>query len=477
MKIAILDEPQLEFAGGSRHIDPRSGITNYGPADAADTKVRTIRAAIVGTQEAIEGVRGWLDRCREPIAAKLSHLSHYYVPFPGFDTSAGYRSTIVINSRLERRINRRALNKIVGLKPPDAIRQAVDLYDAELTALNEEPQCDVVIVCKPEALAERGEPIEDPRRPWKAAKPTSLGFDFHELLKARSLRTTRPIQVIKRETWDPTFKPKDRDDRRPQQDEATKAWNLHTALYYKAGGVPWRMTRDNSELTNCFVGVSFYRSTDGQTLQTAVAQVFNERGDGVIVRGAQATESKDDRQPHLTADDARGLLEQSLARYRSEHRTLPARVMLHKTSSFTPGELEGFHAAAESERLDQLELIWLPREESTRLFRVGEQPPLRGTMLSLSGTRHLLYTRGAVPFYKTYPGMYVPNALPFRLVDVDSSPEQIAAELLALTKMNWNATQLDGKMPITVRTADAIGSILKHLDQNDRPAPRYAFYM
>lgn len=477
MRIAILDEPQLEFAGGSRHIDPRSGITNYGPADAADTKVRTIRAAIVGTQEAIEGVRGWLDRCREPIAAKPSHLSHFYVPFPGFDTSVGYRSTVVINSRFERRVDRRALNKIVRLKPAEAIRRAVDLYDAELVALNEDPQCDVVIVCKPEALPEQGEPVEDPERPWKDAKPVPLGFDFHELLKARSLRTTRPIQVIKRETWDSTYKPKDRDDRRPQQDEATKAWNLHTALYYKAGGVPWRMSRDSSDLTNCFVGVSFYRSADGQTLQTAVAQVFNERGDGVIVRGAQATASKDDRQPHLTGTDAKDLLEQSLARYRSEHRTLPARVMLHKTSSFTPGELEGFQAAAESERLDQLELIWMPREESTRLFRIGEQPPLRGTMLSLTDTRHILYTRGAVPFYKTYPGMYVPNALPFRLVDVDSSAERIAAELLALTKMNWNATQLDGRLPITVRTADAIGSILKHLSDNDRPAPRYAFYM
>ena len=318
MKIAVLDEPQLEFGGGSRHIDPRSGITNYGPADAADTKVRTIRAAIVGTQEAIEGVRGWLDRCREPIAAKLSHLSHYYVPFPGFDTSVGYRSTIVINSRLERRINRRALNEIVGLKPAEAIQRAVDLYDAELAALDEEPQCDVVIVCKPEALPERGEPIEDPERPWKESKPAPLGFDFHELLKARSLRTTRPIQIVKRETWDLTYKPEDRDDRRPQQDEATKAWNLHTALYYKAGGVPWRMTRDNKDLTNCFVGVSFYRSIDGQSLQTSVAQVFNERGDGVIVRGAQATASRDDRQPHLTADDAKDLLEGSLARYRSE---------------------------------------------------------------------------------------------------------------------------------------------------------------
>jgi hypothetical protein len=67
----------------------------------------------------------------------------------------------------------------------------------------------------------------------------------------------------------------------------------------------------------------------------------------------------------------------------------------------------------------------MPREESTRLFRMGEQPPLRGTMLSLTDTRHILYTRGAVPFYKTYPGMYVPNALPFRLVDVDSRPNAL----------------------------------------------------
>lgn len=238
MKIAILPEPDLEFSGGARRIDPRTGIRNYGPADATDTKVRTIRAGIVGTKDAIEGVRSWLDRCRGPIEAKQSHLSHFYLPFPGFDTAVGFRSTLVIDSRFERRIDKRALASLVGLKPADAVTRAVELYDAELAALNEEAQCDVVIVCRPDDLAEQGEPIKDPERPWKQARPPTLGFDFHELLKARSLRTSRPIQLIRRETWDPTFKPKNRDDRRPQQDEATKAWNLHTALYYKAGGAP-----------------------------------------------------------------------------------------------------------------------------------------------------------------------------------------------------------------------------------------------
>jgi hypothetical protein len=39
----------------------------------------------------------------------------------------------------------------------------------------------------------------------------------------------------------------------------------------------------------------------------------------------------------------------------------------------------------------------------------------------------------------------------FRLVYIDSA-QHIAAELLALTKMNWNTSQLDSRLPITVRT-------------------------
>lgn len=40
------------------------------------------------------------------------------------------------------------------------------------------------------------------------------------------------------------------------------------------------MVRRDSDLPTCYVGVSFYRTTDGEELHTAVAQVFNERGDG-----------------------------------------------------------------------------------------------------------------------------------------------------------------------------------------------------
>ncbi|KAB2805363.1 hypothetical protein F9L07_28670 [Pimelobacter simplex] len=100
MKLTFIEEPDLEFGNGSRHIDPRSGINNYGPADLSNTGVRTIQIGIVGTKEAIDGVKAWLDRCREPIAPKESPLSHLYLPFPGFHTSVGFRSTIIWNGRL-----------------------------------------------------------------------------------------------------------------------------------------------------------------------------------------------------------------------------------------------------------------------------------------------------------------------------------------------------------------------------------------
>jgi argonaute-like protein implicated in RNA metabolism and viral defense len=237
------------------------------------------------------------------------------------------------------------------------------------------------------------------------------------------------------------------------------------------------LPREATDLDSCYVGVTFYRSGDHTTLETSVAQVFNQRGDGVIVRGAAAKVSHHDRQPHLTEVDAQALLADALSRYRKEHRHLPARVVLHKTSTYMPEETAGFRAAADDADVDAVELLWLPASDPVRLFRSAAHPPLRGTMLSLDARQHVLYTRGSVPFYGTYPGMYIPSPLPFRMVDTESSPEHLAEELLALTKMNWNQTQLDGRQPITLRTADRVGQILRHLGPQDRPQGRYAFYM
>jgi len=59
----------------------------------------------------------------------------------------------------------------------------------------------------------------------------------------------------------------------------------------------------------------------------------------------------------------------------------------------------------------------------------------------------------------------------------DSSIDEITKEVLGLTKMNWNNTQLDGRMPITIECAQSVGEIIKYVDPSEKPQVSYSYYM
>jgi hypothetical protein len=302
--------------------------------------------------------------------------------------------------------------------------------------------------------------------------------DLHHLLKARTMEFRIPIQLILPSTYDPSKARKQKrvGTPRPLQDEATRAWNIFSALYYKAGGTPWRLVRDPSQLSACFVGISFYESLDRSRLTTSMAQVFNELGEGVVVRGGAASLSKDDRQPHLSGEDCKKLIADALNRYRDVHFTLPARVVIHKSSAFSSEEEAGAKRAIREEKIAIHDLVHVT-DSDIRLYRDGVYPPLRGTFLQTSGRGGVLYTKGSVPFFETYPGMYVPRPVSIKIAAGDQTPLAHAKEILALTKMNWNSTQFDGGMPLTLTAAHSVGNVLKHCEPNQRIEPRYSFYM
>jgi hypothetical protein len=483
MKATILHEPELEFGLG-RHIDIRFGLMNHGPLDYdSPLAPKAIRLGIVGTNQTIEGISRWLERCQNSIPAKVSNKPNLFPRFPGFNPDVGFRATLLTDARLLRTIPQAALDQLKQYTTfNQLVSAAVELFLVELRYLAQDTLADVLICALPLPLLTLMNQLGSGEMPQVEEvededERESIRFDFHDLLKARALALRKPTQIVLPMTYDETIRlqQKTRPDRiKRLQDEATRAWNFHTALYYKAGGKPWRLLRDPSDYTTCYVGVSFYRTLDEQQLHTSVAQVFNERGDGVVVRGAVA-QIKDDRRPHLDAEGAYRLLNDALDRYREEHRTLPARVAVHKTSTHNDEEVEGFVRAARSQRVEFVDLLSL-HKPFIRAFRTGAYPPLRGTLIALDGTNQLLYTRGSVDFFETYPGLYVPRALGFRCDHVEQTPAFLARELLGLTKMNWNQTQFDGSDPITVWASRQVSSILKYVAGGEIPA-RYAFYM
>lgn len=474
MHADVLPEPELEFGGGGRHVDPRFGITDYGPADLNDhPHGRVIRVGLVAPGESVDGLARWLDRCRDEIPAKDNRYPHLFTSFPGCDVDRGLRSTLILSPRTTRTISGRVLEQVAAAEPQVPVELAVAAYAEEARALAEGNRCDVVLIARPVELRDtatrpRGG-VRDrgvPRAPLQAT--------FRELLKSALLDLSVPIQVVRRSTWDENHPPPAGSGR---QDEATRAWNLHVAVHYKAGGVPWRLPRDPHDLTTCFIGVSFYNSILKDTVDSSVAQVFNERGDGVIVRGGAATRSSEDRQPHLTEQAAYVLLTDALDAYRREHRTAPARVTLHKSSRFDDAEVAGLTAAANDRDIDELDVTWVTRSDDLRLFRPGTAPPLRGTYLHLTDDAAVLYTKGSIDFYKTYPGMHIPQPIGLRHARRSRSGRDLANETLALSKMNWNQTRLDGQFPVTLHTAEQVKAVLRHRAADQQVATRYAHYM
>ena len=326
MKISFLHEPELQFGTG-RHIDIRFGLTNYGPLDFdSPSAPHRINIGIVGTPLTVEGVLNWLELCRNGIPAKVSKQPNLFPKFPGFELNNNFYSILVSNDSMNRLIPDRQFDSLCeNRNTSEIIKEAVNIFCSEFEYLAQNTNADVLLCAVPlNLLNKMNEEILDDNEDVTSVLAHKVKLDFHDLLKARAMKLKIPTQIILPMTWDKHSRQKQK--RRPEkikrlQDEATRAWNIHTAIYYKAGGKPWRLIRESSMHTSCYIGISFYKSKDESKLLTSVAQIFNERGEGIIVRGGVANISKEDLQPHLNETDANDLLNDALKKYRIEHRT------------------------------------------------------------------------------------------------------------------------------------------------------------
>jgi hypothetical protein len=482
IEVSNIGEPKLEFGGGGRHLDIRFGLMDYGPFDAAHAEApRRIRIGIVGSAETVEGAARWIDRCRAGLPAKASRQPNLFPAFPGLAADGVFRCEFVTSAEFQRTLPPREVLRLAAIDDANrATRETLAAFLDEIRALAEQNvPPDVVLCALPLDLIEATVNAPSDEEDESEVEDEDETLNLRGLLKAACMELRLPIQILWPTTYNPTIriprKLKKASERRVQ-DDATRAWNFFTALYYKANGLPWRLVRDPKQLKTSYIGISFYRTADGDLLHSSSAQMFDERGEGLILRGARARESKEDRRPHLLAEDAYKLLSDSLVVFRQQHGHFPARVVLHKTSLFNADERDGFNRAVSERGIDYADLIFVAKT-FTRLYRIGAYPPLRGTAMRLDDRQLVLYTRGSVEFFRTYPGMYVPRPLLLRCQEMGQSLGFLAEEILALSKMNWNNTQFDGGEPITVRAARYVGDILKYVPDGKDIAPRYSFYM
>jgi hypothetical protein len=98
--------------------------------------------------------------------------------------------------------------------------------------------------------------------------------------------------------------------------------------------------------------------------------------------------------------------------------------------------------------------------EDLRIFRPGTKALLRGLAYRRDERTAFLWAQGFIPRLWTYPGREVPKGL---LIDVcrgTADMQTVLRDVLALTKLNYNACTYGDGEPVTLKFADAVGEIL-----------------
>jgi hypothetical protein len=458
-----LGEPLLCFADNRQHIDPKFGISNFGPKSYSPMRRHPslVRVGFIGSAETIEVAQQWIEKSIQGVEGNAKHLA-----FPGYQKERGFFSELVFDRAWIGQLNRSEIEDVLKIQSDrDRFEATVQLLESKLNLLSRKDQPpEYVIVTLPEQLIKkcRVADYNDPR--WGETHR-----DLRRAFKSMAMKYRIPTQLSQLSTFD------GRDKDHPSK----IAWNFFTGLYFKAGGFPWGPV--GLQPGSCYIGISFYRPLGStlSTMQTSLVQAFDEHGDGLVLRGHEFywdAEKEGTQSPHLTEEQATRLVDLVLTKYQEEMGQLPKRVVVHKTSRYWPAERNGFEQALRK-YVNQYDLVSLIRQNTVRLLIANKYPPLRNTRFTIEDMDYL-YTTGFIAELNQFHGMHVPS--PIQIADhigYDTPRETLLKEILILTKMNWNSSHLGGLLPITITFSQLVGDIMREIPSDREPLTNFKFYM
>jgi hypothetical protein len=454
-----LGEPLLAFANGVAHPDPKVGIPYAGPSSLGTFRHReVVRIGLVGAAEGVDVVRAFLDSASDGVDGDANHH-----PFPGFRPDRGFRSELRLadaDTALITAAECRSLLEI-GKGQRARFEELLDTLDDRVRQLaGAQAPVDLVLVVLPYDVARRcgtADYLVAGRRVHR---------DLHAAFKARCMQHRMPTQMI----WESTSTLAD-ESTTERTHKADVAWDLFTALYFKADGCPWSPAGLPSG--TCFVGVDFYQLPGGDpTARASLAQVFTETGDAFVLRGAPL---RPDRAPtrHLDADEAATLITTVRQQYERYFQRQPGHLVVHKRTPFSRAERAGFLEGLADIEFD---LAAVRPSEHMRLLRHGEYPPQRGTLYRY-GDDSYLYTTGTLAVTGLYPAEHLSEPLNVSDHVGHSSYDRVLQDILLLTKMNWNSGRFAEQMPVTLEFAQRVGDVLTETGPDGQPEAKYAYYL
>lgn len=481
--LKYINEPLLTFGSNQKAIDPRDGLMLFGPFD--QMKIIGVKnIGIIGTKELRDKMINYLKKIHSPIINSDVNIAR--PNFPGLETIFGI--SVNFNNIIQIDVKEDDINKYLQYTDShQRVHNWVNLYVNPLVAYaeKEEMPVDVWFIVIPEIIYQFGRPNsripkseENINVGLKKQERSSTQMDlffqeekdllreayefevnFHNQLKAKILSAKIVTQIIRESkiAYEDIFTQKQIEVER--KFDTAKAWNISNTLYYKLGGLPWKLgdVRDGV----CYLGLVYKKIESDSKNKNAccAAQMFLDSGDGMVFRGNVGPWwNPKSGEFHLSEQDAFEIISQSLESYFSRFNSYPKEIFIHAKTYFDDAEWSGFEEAVKGK--SQIIGIRIRENSAFKLYRNFSYCVPRGTMLQYDDMKALLWTKGFIPRFKTQIGLETPNPIDISITRGDANIDIVCKDILSLTKLNYNACIYGDGVPVTLKFADSIGEIL-----------------
>ena len=485
-ELIYLEEPSLLFNYDQPSIDPRDGLSLFGPIDKA--KPTGIRWGVIGLKESIVRMKRWVENIQKPVISGDNLIARPI--FPGFESAfnAKWEHSPVLDIIVPK--DKLKQNAFCSDRHQRVYRTVAMFSDRIVNSLRTEdvrPDIWCLVIpeyiyqnCRPNstiALEIRTEPeiamsakyarslIQQPsffEAENKLAEEYEYEVNFHHQLKARLLKYQIPTQIIRESTI--AFSDFKNVLGFPIRDlssmQSAIAWSISTAIFYKAGGKPWKLGAAREGV--CYIGLVFKQDERSKNPKTAccAAQMFLDSGDGVVFKGAVGPWYRGKRGLyHLDHRSAKEIACMCIDAYKQKSEGKPpTELFIHGRVTFSDEEWKGFVEGAGNQT--QVVGVTIKPASFLKLFRKNDHPILRGMAYLFDDRQGLLWTRGMTPRLRTYPGREVPNPIHVNICRGKTELTTVMKDVLALTKLNFNTCNFADGLPVTLKFANAVGEIL-----------------
>lgn len=401
---------------------------------------------------------------------KHNDKDNYIIDYEGFFTTYGVSLSFPTPNDSEwERINEPQITEI-----KETAQQIKQLICDSIVKINSTTRRKIIVIYIPQR--------------WESYTSYQIdgeSFDLHDYLKAFCAEKGIMSQLIREKTINDTTQ------------KCQINWWLSLSFFVKSFRTPWILANTNNTTAFAGLGYSVENKNDiNGHIVLGCSHIYSSNGEGLKYKLARISNDRIQwrhKKPHLCYDDAYEFGKSIVNLFYESMNELPKRVVVHKRTFFTDEEKQGIiDSISDNNRIESIDLIEINFEDnikyaSSKIYNgkvdIDGFSVSRGTCIQLNSKEALLWAHGVIPSvinpkWNFYPGgRYIPK--PLRIIKHygTGSLEQIANEILGLTKMNWNSLNMYSQLPATISSSNDIARIGKLIGANSKHEYDYRYFI